>query len=45
LGERCFYKAEVTGSIPVPPTSARPGVRGQDRSFEQNNETLDGTSH
>ena len=21
LGERCPYKAEVTGSIPVPPTS------------------------
>jgi hypothetical protein len=35
LGERCPYKAEVTGSIPVPPTSTKPGSGGQDRSFEQ----------
>jgi hypothetical protein len=35
LGERCFYKAEVTGSIPVPPTSANAGLRGAGQIIEQ----------
>ncbi len=33
LGERCPYKAEVTGSIPVPPTSENSsGMEGQEES-------------
>ena len=35
LGERCPYKAEVTGSIPVPPTSAKAGSRGAGQKIEQ----------
>ena len=35
LGERCPYKAEVTGSIPVPPTSAKAGSRGAGQIIEQ----------
>jgi hypothetical protein len=29
LGERCPYKAEVTGSIPVPPTRVVGAARGE----------------
>jgi hypothetical protein len=33
LGERCPYKAEVTGSIPVPPTNEHSsGKEGQEKS-------------
>lgn len=35
LGERCPYKAEVTGSIPVPPTSVESGSRGTGQIIEQ----------
>ncbi len=38
LGERCPYKAEVTGSIPVPPTRkvvcAKQGVRLHENRVE-----------
>ena len=45
LGERCPYKAEVTGSIPVPPTSLSLAHGEQDRSLNNNLEILDGTDH
>jgi hypothetical protein len=35
LGERCPYKAEVTGSIPVPPTRAKAGSLGAERTVER----------
>ena len=35
LGERCPYKAEVTGSIPVPPTSVFAGSWGAGQLIEQ----------
>jgi hypothetical protein len=35
LGERCPYKAEVTGSIPVPPTSVEAGSWGAGQLIEQ----------
>lgn len=33
LGERCPYKAEVTGSIPVPPTILSSGTEKQDKEY------------
>ena len=44
LGERCPYKAEVTGSIPVPPTKAKAGSGGAGQIIEQNHEILDGAN-
>jgi hypothetical protein len=35
LGERCPYKAEVTGSIPVPPTRSKAGLRGAGQVVER----------
>jgi hypothetical protein len=41
LGERCPYKAEVTGSIPVPPTSDQLAYGEQDNSLNKNDEILE----
>ncbi len=34
LEERCPYKAEVTGSIPVPPTISEAGTQPEDRAVD-----------